>query len=328
MDIEFHYYITFILARKAGFNANQSYKIAYSSQYTDNNNFRYFINFDDGSHYLNEISQTLDITKPSQKRQKIYPLFHFIPGGVESSNKNQFKGKSYHDFTTIPDSPNAQKLFDAALKSKNLYQTGIAAHAYADTWAHQNFLGYKHKFNGKKGFEKIIPNIGHADFMHEPDKVHNKWKDERLKKRYNEIDNDQRFLEAAKAIYIRFWKHNHAKADDKKAEDKYNRIGLENDLRKAMDETYFWGSDDKARIKAYKEICEELDQNNYKYDPKAWRYKAVEKKDFETDLFDRYWAKTNFKRSYWYKFQEAVKWYRGEAIKVLKPLYKKVGLPI
>lgn len=44
MDIEFHYHITFILARKAGFNTKDSYIIAYSSQYTDDNAFHYFDN--------------------------------------------------------------------------------------------------------------------------------------------------------------------------------------------------------------------------------------------------------------------------------------------
>lgn len=60
MNIEFHYYITYILARQAEFDPEDAYKIAYSSQYTDDNNFHYYVNYDDGGHYLNEITQTLD----------------------------------------------------------------------------------------------------------------------------------------------------------------------------------------------------------------------------------------------------------------------------
>jgi hypothetical protein len=37
MDIEFHYHMTYIIARRAGFSPNDSYVIAYSSQYTDDN---------------------------------------------------------------------------------------------------------------------------------------------------------------------------------------------------------------------------------------------------------------------------------------------------
>ena len=37
MDIEFHYYITYVIALRAGFNAEDSYVLAYSSQHTDDN---------------------------------------------------------------------------------------------------------------------------------------------------------------------------------------------------------------------------------------------------------------------------------------------------
>ncbi len=33
MDIEYHFYITYIIALRAGFDKNTAYKIAYSSQY-------------------------------------------------------------------------------------------------------------------------------------------------------------------------------------------------------------------------------------------------------------------------------------------------------
>ena len=44
MDIEFHYYITFILCRQAGYSGDDAYKIAYSSQYTDDNTHHYYVN--------------------------------------------------------------------------------------------------------------------------------------------------------------------------------------------------------------------------------------------------------------------------------------------
>ena len=62
MDIEFHYYITFILSRKAGYSADDAYTIAYSSQYTDDNKKHYYVNYPDGHHFLNEISQTIQGT--------------------------------------------------------------------------------------------------------------------------------------------------------------------------------------------------------------------------------------------------------------------------
>ena len=37
MDIEFHYYMTFLIAGKAGFGKDDTATIAYSSQYVDDN---------------------------------------------------------------------------------------------------------------------------------------------------------------------------------------------------------------------------------------------------------------------------------------------------
>ncbi|MFA4911740.1 MAG: DUF6765 family protein, partial [Desulfobacteria bacterium] len=37
MDIEFHYFLTGLIAHRAGFNTNDAKIIAYSSQYVDEN---------------------------------------------------------------------------------------------------------------------------------------------------------------------------------------------------------------------------------------------------------------------------------------------------
>ena len=38
MEKDFHYYVTYALANKAGFSNDDSYIIAYASQYVDDNN--------------------------------------------------------------------------------------------------------------------------------------------------------------------------------------------------------------------------------------------------------------------------------------------------
>jgi hypothetical protein len=324
MDIEFHYYITFILCRKAGYSEDDAYTIAYSSQYTDDNKKHYYVNFRDGKHFLNEISQTMDITKPSQKRQKIYPLFHFIPGGHEAEETCSFRCNGKECFVTIPNSENAQIVLKEAFKSSDLYRIGIAIHAFADTWSHQNFLGLKDKANARKGID-LIPNIGHADFFHEPDKIHNEWKDMRLGKTKSLISNDERFLEAAKQIFIYLFQSKNTGSDDKLAAAHFDELNLEKQLRDAMDESYLLGSDDKARIKVYKKMCEELNLKKYQYDPKKWRHAAVAKRDVELDDFDRYWANDDFHESEWYKFQNAVIKHREYALDKFRNLYEKVG---
>ena len=110
------------------------------------------------------------------------------------------------------------------------------------------------------------------------------------------------------------------------AASKYEELNLELQLKDAMDDSYLWGSDDKARIRAYKKICNELQLTKYQYHPNTWRYDAVEKKEIEFDLFDKYWAKKDFIESDWYRFQEAVKEHQGKAMEDLDRLFAKMGI--
>lgn len=269
------------------------------------------------------------ITKPSAKRLKIYPLFHFIPGGEEAKDKCCFTCGDSSCFATVANSDNAQKLLKNALATMDLCQIGIAVHAFADTWAHQNFLGLNDKLNAQRGLAaKIIPNIGHADFFHEPDTIHNRWADRRLKKELAQIDNDDRFLAAAEEIFVHLYRFKHPDQNEQQAHTRYGRLKLEDRLRDAMDESYLLGGSEKARITAYKGICGELNLKKYQYDPNAWRYSAVIKKPLESDLFDRYWANQTFLDSDWYKFQEAAKAYREFALDFLHPVFEQLGMAI
>ena len=71
MDIEYHFYITYIIALRAGFDKDSAHKIAYSSQYTDDNNSIYEINKSKRGAYKNYISQTHNILKPKKELIRI-----------------------------------------------------------------------------------------------------------------------------------------------------------------------------------------------------------------------------------------------------------------
>ena len=142
MDTEFHYYVTYLIAAKAGFGPDEAEILAYGCQYTDDNNFVVKINpGEKGLEYGNYISQTVNITKPAGELLRIHPLFHFIPGDPVFDRAYRRDG-AMHWLNTTPDSGNARQIMDAALESDNAYRLGIALHAYADTWSHQNFAGY------------------------------------------------------------------------------------------------------------------------------------------------------------------------------------------
>jgi hypothetical protein len=267
----------------------------------------------------------MDITKPSSKRQKIYPLFHFIPGGNEAEETCYLECDEKKCFFTTPNSGNAKSLIKAAIKSSDLYRLGIAIHAFADTWSHQNFLGFKNEVNARNRVE-LIPNIGHADFFHDPDKIHNSWEDTRLEKKDKKIVNDERFLEAAKQIFIFLYRFKNEESDDSIVIAKYSELNLEQQLKDAMAVSSWLLKDKKVRLKAYEKICNELGQEQYQYDPNDWRYDAVEKNEFELDPFDKYWAKDDFLNSDWYKFQTAAKAHKNYALDKFMPLYEQAGL--
>jgi hypothetical protein len=82
----------------------------------------------------------------------------------------------------------------ANLKDKpyQLHRLGIALHAYADTWSHQDFSGFKTELNDVEDIvvknenednssvrdviEFFIPQVGHAEAVHLPDEPYRDWK--------------------------------------------------------------------------------------------------------------------------------------------------------
>ena len=163
MDIEFHYYMTYLIAAKAGLEPGDALTLAYSSQYVDDNDMIFEIDNGKASYFQNYISQTMNILKPKQSLMRVYPIFHFIPGDPQAKTAFRKDG-CMHWLNTTPDSGNANAMLDLALETGNIHRIGIAAHGFVDTWAHQNFIGYYADFNGlAEPLASVLPNIGHAD---------------------------------------------------------------------------------------------------------------------------------------------------------------------
>ncbi|MEW6738336.1 MAG: DUF6765 family protein [Nitrospirota bacterium] len=317
MDIEFHYYITYIIALRAGFRHDDAHIIAYSSQYVDDNNTIYEISDDNGNIYQNYISQTMNILKPKKELMRIYPIFHFMPGITEDitgDSSRRCDGK-LHLLNTIPDNQNAQRLLQTAFDSNDPYRIGIATHMYSDTFAHQNFVGYYDAFNSMAGLlEAASPDIGHADAKHSPDWPALKWKDERLIPSHSEIDNKKRFIEAAGFLFDRYCSFTGSKAQD--------RGSLMAELDKAIGEYNEMNEQRDIRIDRYKTI---IGEGFIDYDADAWFKEAVSKR---IGFFKwNYKSKENFQESRWFKFHEAVKAHQKEAKDVvLKPVFDSMEL--
>ncbi len=320
MDIEFHYYMTYIIARRAGFKSDDAYIIAYSSQYTDDNTEHLYISRDTPDAYESYISQTVNILKPQKELMRIYPVFHFLPGSlteIAGDSARRADGK-LHLMNTIPDSLSGRKVLTEALASNNPYRIGIATHAYSDTFAHQNFVGADDGFNDMAGLlEKLIPSVGHADVKHSPDIPNGLWQDRRLVPSHTSIDNKVRFLDAAGYLFDIY--RGLSTADN-------DRSSLLEDLGDAIGEST---STKTQRVNRYKKL---IGGEFIKYDDNGWFNEAV---DFTTmDTFDsgtgdtvpvsesRWVWKDNYKASHWFKFQEAVKGHQEYVLaNIVRPIY-------
>ncbi|MBN2440122.1 MAG: hypothetical protein JXJ04_02210 [Spirochaetales bacterium] len=335
MDREFHYYIMYYLARKAGLSENDCYLLSYSNQMTDDNTSVYKIK-SKKENYENYISQTMNILKPQNKLMRIYLCFHFIPGDYQKSCAYRKDGK-LHLLTTTPNSTLAQDFLLTALRSKNIYRIGIATHAYADSWAHQNFVGCNDYVNSNKQIlGLLIPNIGHADFIQKPDIVSLTWKDKRLIPSHQEINNQERVLSAAKHIFLILTAYSQGK-EIQNLDDIVNNKNdsswqvVEKELKDALGPvfTFIKNSIDlkNKRMEGYNKL---LKNNFEQYESTRWFNEAVDihvkgLKDkpvkFGQSSFipDVYTMKENFESSHWYKFQEAVKEHQAYAKEKIKP---------
>ena len=334
MDIEFHYWVTGIIANRAGFSPQDAATIAYCSQYVDDNDVSLQIESrENGKSYGNFVSQTMNILKPKTDLMRIYPIFHFVPGEPDAYSARRRDGKM-HVLNTTPNNELANALLDEAFKSGNdvrLYRIGVATHAFADTWAHQNFVGYYDYFNNIGLDPK--PDIGHSDAEHHPDWPAHRWDDNRLID--NEVNNKHRFLSASEALFHKYCDYLHTSDANQKWQ------ALEKDLVFAIGKVTSGShnQDVEQRISRYKELTTPWLKN---FNEADWFNDAIEtevrglrdSKEGIRAMFtifkDKYhWRDGKNKDRYqWYKFQEAVKEHERFAIGLLRDRFNNMGLDI
>lgn len=326
MNHEFHYWMTGIIAHAAGFDEDEAQTIAHASQYVDDNDKHLMVELPEhGGMYEAYISQTMNILKPKQTLMRIYPIFHFIPGAPEAPSARRGDGKM-HILTTTPDSERANRIFDAALSdisSHRLHRIAVATHAYADTWAHQNFVGWHDAINGMS--LNPLPNIGHADYAHHPDLVAHRWQDRRVLD--NAVSNNERFITAAGHIYAKF----RSIPDMRPANRPWE--ALADDLRKAMgaESDDVTNKGEARRIAAYRRLLE-MDE----YSPTRWFDEAIATQvngldDMHTTgptIFrDSYTFRGNHWQSTdWAHFQDAVKAHQKYCMSDMDALFSQMGI--
>ncbi len=152
MQIDMHYYGTYTMARAAGLKVETAKIIATAAQFVDDNAKKDNIEIRDGARLDAEATahHTLHLKNIDlEDQRKIWVPFHFLPGN---------EGDTYTEkLICRKDSPIAKQMLDYVLScSDRPYANqlmGIAAHIYADTFAHYGFSGISSRRNKIKGIK-------------------------------------------------------------------------------------------------------------------------------------------------------------------------------
>ncbi len=255
MNAEFHYWVTLYLARKAGVERPQALLMARSAQFVDERTDTLRVHLD-GRSFDVPATQRLGPPDPDTAASVWLP-FHFIPGDSESAGKLRLDG-ARHPWAVTPNSPAAKRLLILALKSGDPFRIGIALHSYADTWAHQNFVGTDDRYNSFSSRD-TLPSIGHAAALSQPDRLNQEWEDPRLVAYERRIDNRQRFIAAARMLY--------------KYLATFTRKGYEDVDFVTADLEELWGErGSKGRAERYTDYAILLEESPY--DPAWWYVEA------------------------------------------------------
>src|SRR6056297_3096832 len=148
MQKDMHYFGVYAMARAAGMKTGAAEVVATASQYVDDAIWDKEVFSEDGRSILTELTAhkllNLKNADPEDQR-KVWLPFHFLPGGEGDNPTGRLACRM--------NSPTAKKLVRhntavAAQTTYGLHLLGITAHVYADTFAHQGFIGANHSYNG------------------------------------------------------------------------------------------------------------------------------------------------------------------------------------
>lgn len=148
MQIDMHYYSTYVLAAAAGFPKESAEVIAYSSQYVDDQNTillritgtqEGILGIPTAHHPVDAGKRATQLfTRSIDDSRLVWVPFHFLPGG---------EGETFEDRVICrKDSAIANEMMQHHIKVASgntfgLEMMGIVSHVYMDTFSHYGFSG-------------------------------------------------------------------------------------------------------------------------------------------------------------------------------------------
>ncbi|NQV19341.1 MAG: hypothetical protein HQ534_12465 [Armatimonadetes bacterium] len=162
MQLDMHYYGTYVMARAAGIKSDAALIIAYAAQFVDDNAGKQEVNFKDAGKINAEATahHAFDGKNLDENDQRqVWVPFHFLPGNEGSSFTKRLICRK--------NSIIAREMIEHNLshsdKDYALELLGITAHVYADTFAHYGFSGVSSRknkiINSSIEFQPLKPRI-------------------------------------------------------------------------------------------------------------------------------------------------------------------------
>ena len=173
MQIDFHFGVTYVVSRIAGFKKEEAYKIAYSAQYVDDAVHEGTIHFSNRASYnfIASAHKMLDYRNFEElANHHVWIPFHFLPGNqVDPKYKDKINDFEQR-LVCRPNSEVAQEMLRSNFEKRDeayaLHLLGISMHVYADTWAHQGFCGISHQINQAKDIFDSDGKIDHEQMKY------------------------------------------------------------------------------------------------------------------------------------------------------------------
>ncbi len=149
MQIDGHHTATYVAARLAGFTHDEAAKVGYAAQYVDDATNSGVIRFEGSPYMYARIASAhkmIDYSNLIEVENHLAWLpFHFLPGNGQLPDGQEPEGGEVAKLICKPDSHVARDMLRLAHRDRDskrgLHRLGIAMHVYADTFAHQGFVG-------------------------------------------------------------------------------------------------------------------------------------------------------------------------------------------
>ncbi|MGE5477198.1 MAG: DUF6765 family protein [Bacteroidales bacterium] len=288
MQIDFHHAVTYVVARFAGFSHAKAETIAYAAQYVDDSTETGYVRFDNEMRFYRQATShpvyDPDNMDDDTDAESWLP-FHFLPGNGGLDAGKTPPGPYIRKLVCRPGSPVAQAMAECALADRDspwgLHRLGIVAHVFADTWAHQGFVGLNDDINSAAAFEDAngnsipvvplpLPPVGHGQARHFPDQPWLVWSYQDADGKRVTRDNPADFLTAADELCKLFQRWQQKTA-----------AGLSPSQKQAISECFasFTDEDEKIRHRSWLKAIAAgkfaFGSEELEYDAERWKNEAL-----------------------------------------------------